>query len=141
MEVSSPASEPLPEGVTEDELYEGPNVIAHPAALVRPVPVQQPMTKPPPEADIPPPTDRGVSFTTSPPQERSRYPDVIMLALDVLAARLLGLIALVTACLIWAGVVWDPLMWRIIAAGAFSLTVFLPMMAIYWKSGMTGEGG
>lgn len=138
MEVSSPASEPLPEGVTEDELYEGPNVIEHPAALARPIPQQM---KPPPEADIPPPTDRGVSFTTSPPQERSRYPDVIMLALDVLAARLLGLIALVTACLIWAGVVWDPLMWRIIAACAFSLTVFLPMVAIYWKSGIAGEGG
>jgi hypothetical protein len=68
-----------------------------------------------------------------------QYPAAIELALDVLSARLLGLICLMAACLIWGGIAWDPQPWRIVAGGIFSLTVFLPVVAIYWRAGMAGE--
>jgi hypothetical protein len=129
MEPSLPESKPLPEGVSEADLVDGPRVVPlksgraaflQPAAdLVTPIPITQPST-----AEI-----------------KRDYPAAIELALDVLSARLLGLICLVAACLIWGGIVWNPEMYRIIAGGVFSLTVFLPIMAIYWKAGMTGEGG
>lgn len=135
-EPSSPAieSKPLPEGVSEADLVDGPRVVHLPSGrgsfidapgLVKPIP---------PVAPVVP------SIVTT-AEVKNDYPAVIELALDVLSARLLGLISLVAACLIWAGVVWDPLMWRIVAAGVFSVTVFLPIMAIYWRAGMTGEGG
>jgi hypothetical protein len=119
---------PLPNGITEADLVDGPRVVPLPsgrATLLAPD-LTKPIPSPPPE---PSPTS----------QVKSEYPELVTLALDVLSARLLGLISLVAACLIWAGVVWDPQMWRIVAAGVFSVTVFLPIMAIYWRSGMKGE--
>jgi hypothetical protein len=146
---------PLPEGITDNDLVDGPKVVhlpsgratfiggesgapvqptttgPAPATLVQPIPqpaaVVQPINWPPP----------SVSGATA----KKDYPAVIEAALDILSARLLGLIALVTACLIWAGVIFDPEIWRIVAACGFSLSVFLPIMVIYWRAGMTGEGG
>lgn len=130
---SSETESKLPEGVNEADLVDGPRVLPlksgrgtflppEPKALVQPIPTQTP----------PPPTVAEI---------KAEYPAVIMAALDVLSARLLGLICLVAACLIWGGIVWDPQFWRIIAGGVFSVTVFLPIMAIYWRAGMAGEGG
>lgn len=126
-----PVPDTAPGSVNSSELYDGPRVVplasgrgafiphADPSALLAPVP--QPQMSP--IADV-----------------KSEYPALIVLALDVLSARLLGLIALVTACVVWAGVIYDPEMWRIVAAGTFSILVFLPAMALYWRAGMTGEG-
>lgn len=135
MEVSLPTNE-LPDGVAQEELYDGPKIVQHPASAAQraagAMAVQLTAPIPPPEPEP------QVSYQ---PAMKKDYPATVLLALDVLSARLLGLVALVTACLIWAGVVWDPNLWRIVAAGVFSLTVFLPIMVIYWKAGMTGEGG
>jgi len=125
---AAPPNEALPAGVEVEELYDGPvpgQVVSHPAQLVRPIPQQVP----PKQADV--------SYTTP---KKDEYPAAVMVALDVLSARLLGLVALVTGCFIWGFVVWDPNLWRVIAASAFSALVFLPIMVIYWKAGMTGEG-
>lgn len=139
-------SEPLPDGVSEADLVEGPKVLHLPSGrgtfVADPVQtVAPPPTAPPPQAraliqPIPLPAPLPVSGA----QAKKDYPAIIEAALDILSARLLGLIALVTACLIWAGVIWDPEIHRIIAAGVFSASVFWPMMLIYWKTGMTGGG-
>jgi hypothetical protein len=140
---------PLPEGVTEADLVDGPKVHHLKSGrasfitgdelaantLVRPIPATYPattmggdMAKPP---YVAPPSTADI---------KRDYPAAIELALDVLSARLLGLICLVAACLIWGGIVWSPDQTRIIAGGVFSVTVFLPIMAIYWRAGLTGEG-
>ena len=132
MEASLPTSEPpIPEGVAAGELYDGPKVFKLPQQAQVSAQNAQNLIQP-----IPQP--HQVSPDT---QKEDRYPAVILLALDVLSARLLGVVALVTACAIWGGVVWNPDMWRIVAAGAFSVLVFLPVMVLYWQAGMAGEGG
>lgn len=141
----------LPDGVTEADLVEGPKVVHLPSgrgsfvqpeasSLVQKIPPFEDMQK---LGDDMLKAAAGVPVTSAvtTAQIKKDYPAAIELALDVLSARLLGLISLVAACLIWGGIVWDPEFWRIIAGGVFSLTVFLPIMAIYWRAGMTGEGG
>ena len=127
MEASLPKTEDatqLPPGVAESDLYDGP---AQPTQLqlVRPI---APPAPPPPQV-------------TSGTATEDRYPAAVLLALDVLSARLLGLIALITACLVWAGVVLAPDFWRIVAAGVFSALVFLPIVGLYWRAGLTGDKG
>ncbi|HWS65717.1 MAG TPA: hypothetical protein VN325_23405 [Steroidobacteraceae bacterium] len=136
----------LPEGIKEEDLVDGPKVV-HLAsgrgsfvaeeikgtAPIGPQVMIQPIPQPAPAVPLPPLPVSGAAA-------KKDYPAVIEAALDVLSARLLGLIALITACLIWAGVIWDPEIHRIIAAGVFSASVFWPMMLIYWKAGMTGGG-
>jgi hypothetical protein len=141
-------SDQLPEGVNEADLVDGPKVVHLPsgratfvaeapdaangaaAALTQPIPQAAHVNTGPPSPALP----------VSGAQAKKDYPAVIEAALDVLSARLLGLIALVTACLIWAGVIFDPQFWRIIAACGFSLSVFLPIMVIYWREGMVKGG-
>lgn len=140
----------LPEGVNESDLVEGP-AVAHlpsgkgtflaPEALVKPIPIggrdsaaaiHTELTEVTKAAypHIPPATTADI---------KKEYPAVLELALDVLSARLLGLIALVTACAIWAFVVYDPIPWRILGAGVFSVLVFGPIMVIYWRRMSGGE--
>lgn len=95
--------------------------------MVKPIPITVTEVKP-----LPPPP-----VTTA--DIKKEYPAVLELALDVLSARLLGLIALVTACAIWAFVVFDPIPWRILGAGVFSVLVFGPIMVIYWRRMSGGE--
>jgi len=151
MEASSPqetASQmplPLPEGVSDADLYDGPKIVPlasgkiafvqspvgaapvppTPEVLVRPIP-------PSPRLEAPPVPTQAV---------KSVYPDLIRLCLDVLATKVQTLIALVVASGIWGYVVVNPDPWRLGAAGLFSLSVFLPMVVIYWRSGTKGEGG
>jgi hypothetical protein len=145
---SSPASSqiplPLPEGVSDADLYEGPKIVPLPsgkgAFVGQPVPVGQPpplnpqdLLRPIRQLDPvpePPPVPTSVI--------KSAYPELIGLALDVLATKVHVLVALIAAVVIWGGVVYDPDPYRIVAAGAFSVLVFLPMMIIYLRSGMKG---
>jgi hypothetical protein len=152
MELSSPTSDkPLPEGVSDADLYEGPKIVplaSGKAAFVAQA-VQPAAAAPSAEAlvrPIPPPNLKvhGVPVELDPVPVtsaviKSGYPELIGLALDVLATKVHALLALVAAVVIWGAVVFNPDPYRIAAAGAFSILVFLPMMVIYWRSGMKGE--
>jgi len=87
---------------------------------------------------IPPPSDRGVDFHSQVapvPEVKNGYPAVLIAALDVLSARLLGLLAVIAACAIWSFAVWEPETMRTVAASLFSVTVLLPLIVLYWKAG------
>lgn len=90
--------------------------------------------------DGPEPTPPGVNFLPpdsekKSPRSRPDYVATIAAALDVLAARLLGLIATVAACALWGFTVYEPETLRTYAALGFSLTVLAPIVLLYWKRG------
>lgn len=128
------ADSSVPAGVDPSELYDGPRVVPlasgkatllAPEDLVKPIPPAHPTPPPPPPAS-------EVSQDT---KQQTEYALVIGLALDVLSARLLGLVALVTGCFLWGCVVIYPEEMRIIAAACFSVTLFGPAMWVCWKHG------
>jgi hypothetical protein len=85
-----------------------------------------------------PAPERRIDFI--PPENtaaRSRrdYVATITAALDMLGSRILALIAVIAACAMWSFAVYDPQPQRTYAAIAFSLTVFLPAVALYWRRG------
>jgi hypothetical protein len=132
--------------VTEADLYDGPTLGNPPENVVPLKPLftgpAEELTRPIPTR----PTDAGVAYQqhreVSPiPDLKKSYPAVLTAALDVLNARLLGLIAVIAACLIWGFAVWDPTQARTIAASLFSVTALLPLIVLYWKAGMSGTGG
>lgn len=55
----------------------------------------------------------------------------------ILALRWLCVIALVVACVVWVIAVSDPVMWRIIAAGGYSVGVLAPVFMLYYFTGRT----
>lgn len=122
MEASS-ASDALPAGVNVNDLYDGPK----PGEVVRPLVFTKPAEL---VAPIPPPPQVSVA-----PEVRQGYAALLTAALDVLSARLLGLLAVVAACGMWSYAVWEPNTLRTIAASLFSLTVLLPLIVLYWKAG------
>ena len=82
--------------------------------------------------------EQRIAFIPPEKQDKRSRPDyvaTITAALDMLNARLLGLIAVVAACLIWGWSVYQPEVLRTYAAGAFSLTVLLPVIVLYWRRG------
>lgn len=96
------------------------------------------------EADLyegpPPSKEPGVNFLPPPPENKSArtrpdYVATITAALDMLGARIVVLIAVVAACAMWAYAVYEPELQRTYAAIAFSVTVFLPAVALYWRRG------
>lgn len=127
------SQENLPFGVDPSELYSGPQpaplqaqpaqtpprtaparVVQHPAA---PQKLLQP---------IPPP----IRQVSSSKDDRA---DILSVALDMLSARLLGVLALVAACAIWGYAVYDPTTPRTYAATLYSVTVLFPVMVLYWR--------
>jgi hypothetical protein len=101
------------------DLYDGPV----PADNVEPFP-RQPLTFRPPADERP-----------MDPRARAEYVATITAALDVLNARLLGLIATIAACLMWSWAVYEPELLRTYAAIGFSLTVLAPIVLLYWRRG------
>jgi hypothetical protein len=90
--------------------------------------------------DGPEPSPPGVNFLPPPPESKSArarpdYAAILTAALDVLGARLLGLIATIAACLLWGWAVYQPETLRTYAALGFSLTVLAPIVAVYFKRG------
>jgi hypothetical protein len=69
------------------------------------------------------------------PRSRPDYVATITAALDMLGSRILALIAVIAACAMWSWAVYDPQPQRTYAAIAFSITVFLPAVALYWRRG------
>ena len=120
----SSASE-LPPGVKPEDLYDGadPKVVKfrplpedalHPASLVQPI---------------------GQAEVSPPFHVKQGYAATLSAALDILSARLLGLLAVIAACGIWSYAVWEPDLTRTVAATLFSVTVLGPLIALYWKAG------
>ena len=66
---------------------------------------------------------------------RPDYVATITAALDMLGARIVCLIAVIAACVMWGFAVYEPELQRTYAAIAFSVTVFLPAVALYWRRG------
>ena len=95
--------------------------------------------------DGPEPRPPGVNFLPPAPENRpgksesarSRpdYVATITAALDMLGARIVVLIAVLAACVMWGFAVYEPELQRTYAAIAFSVTVFLPAVALYWRRG------
>lgn len=79
---------------------------------------------------VPPVPPPRMSVRQSP-----HYAATLTAALDILGARLLALIAVLAACLIWGWAVYSPEPDRTYAALAFSLSVFIPAVALYWRRG------
>lgn len=153
----------LPEGVEPEELYEGPKVVplasgrasflesppdpreAPAAAITQPIPTAAPRVvikgNQQWSGGVLPQFPAAPPSTVSTAAVKAAYPAALELAWDVLATRVHFLIALVTACLIWAWVIWDPEPYRMITAGAYSVLVMWPMAWIYWKAGMPGQRG
>jgi hypothetical protein len=82
----------------------------------------------------------GVNFLPPPPEKqparaRPDYVATIAAALDMLGARIVVLIAVMAACVMWGFAVYEPELQRTYAAIAFSVTVFLPAVALYWRRG------
>jgi hypothetical protein len=116
MENFSPrVAEQYPRAVDPADLYEGPD----------PKDIEQ-FSQP-----------RFASASESKDSVRTRrdYVATITAALDMLGSRILALIAVVAACGIWSWSVYEPEPQRTYAAIAFSLTVFLPAVALYWRRG------
>ena len=102
----------FPRPVEEGDLYEGPEPASPP----------------------------GVNFLPPPPEKKDRraspdYVATITAALDMLGARIVVLIAMIAGCALWAYAVYEPEPQRTYAAIAFSLTVFLPAVALSWRRG------
>jgi len=113
----SSTSEPRP--VDPAQLYDGPE---------------------PDNVELFPQSRHGPAFEFVPPdkpdpRKQAEYVAAITAALDVLNARLLGLVATVAACLMWSWAVYEPELLRTYAAVGFSLTVLLPIVALYWRRG------
>ena len=59
---------------------------------------------------------------------------------EILSTRLLGLVATVAACAIWAVAVWQPDLSRTAAAVGFSITVLIPIVGLYWRTATMAAG-
>lgn len=70
-----------------------------------------------------------------PVRSKPSYVGALTAAMDVLSARLLGLLATFAGCLMWGFAVYDPTQPRTYAAIGFSVTVLLPLVALYYKRG------
>lgn len=91
-----------------------------------------------PEPPPPLPLEQRVNFLPPEKKDARSRPDyiaTITAALDMLGSRILALIAVVAACVMWFWAVYDPELQRTYAAVAFSVTVFLPTVVLYFKRG------
>jgi|SRR5215472_12808317 len=107
----------FPREVDPADLYEGPE----PDTNISPFPQ----------------SSARVTFIEAPSDRRLKpdYVATITAALDILGSRILALICAIAACAMWSWAVYDPQPQRTYAAIAFSLTVFLPAVALYWRRG------
>ena len=150
-------AKPLPEGIAESDLVDGPKIVpmrsgaallgdstpAAPAAAFAPLPLPAKMgvgltaaALTAPIAPPPPP----VAVTT--PVIKTDYSAAVAaLLLDILAAKVHALLALLAAFAIWGLVIYSPDPWRLAGAGAFSVLIVLPVMLIWWRALNRDVGG
>jgi hypothetical protein len=101
-------------GIDPGELYDGPNpnVAQFPGTMSVALNVPQPT-----------------------PISRAGYVDTITAALNVLSARLLGMIATLGAVLMFGWAVYDPDPWRLAAVGTYAAVVLWPIVFLYLRRG------
>jgi hypothetical protein len=69
------------------------------------------------------------------PRVDKQYTGVIKAWIDILSARLLGLIAVVGAVAMFGYAVFDPIPWRTYTVAAYSIVVLWPIVWLYLKKG------
>jgi len=104
-----------------------PDGLAAPARPAPPPPSPQPV--PPGEAA------RQRLFTEPVRDVNPQYVAMARAVSQILATRLLLLIAVLTASGVWAFTIYDPLQLRIIAASSFSLLGVAPLIWLYHRKG------
>jgi fatty acid desaturase len=105
-----------PAGIDPNELYEGPdpNVAQFPRA--------------PNFAPVITEEDRDA-------RKRKDYVAMLAATVDVLAARLLALIAVVGAVLMFGWAVYDPQPWRVYASVSYAVVVLWPLVYLHLRKG------
>ena len=88
---------------------------------------------PPQSAPVPPPQQR--LFTEPQPRVTPQYVAMARTVSQILATRVLLLIAVLTSSAIWSFAVWNPSDGRTLAATAFSCVTMWPLTILYWKKG------
>ncbi len=63
------------------------------------------------------------------------YIQAISAALDIASARILGLLAVAGAVMMFAFAVYDPIPWRVYAVGTYAAVVLWPLIVLYLKKG------
>ena len=133
---SSPASSqiplPLPEGVSDADLYNGPTVVPLPSG--RGAFVAQAVSPPTAQELVRPIPIKGPELPVPSVPIRSEYAEVLSAALDVLATKIHALLVLVGAIGFWGFAVLNPDPWRLVAAACYSVLVCAPMLWIYHKA-------
>lgn len=69
------------------------------------------------------------------PRSSGEYVGVIKAALDVLSARMLGLLAVIGAVGMFSFAVYDPIPWRTYTVVAYAVVVLFPTIYLYLKRG------
>lgn len=91
--------------------------------------------QPPKPAPMPTP-QQATRLLTEPIQNVGpQYVQLARAVSQILATRILLLIAVLTASGVWAYTIYDPTQLRIIAASAFSVLGVLPLIVLYVKKG------
>ena len=91
--------------------------------------------QPQPARPAPPPPQQRHLFTEPVQQVTPQYVATAKVVAQILATRVLLMIAVVTASGVWAFTIYDPLQLRIIAASAFSVLGVLPLIWLYFRKG------
>lgn len=115
-----------PSGIDPSEMYDGPkpgNVTQFPQTVSGMAPVR----------DQPVLVGPSLLFADQQPPEPIDRTGVLKIIFEVLAIRVLGLIAVITACLLWGVAVYWPDLSRTVTALGFSVTVLGPICALYWR--------
>jgi hypothetical protein len=111
---------------TDEEMYDGPapgNVHAFPGSEpLQIIPVNLPFETPP-------------SNPGAPPVSKAKYVEIVNAALGILGARLLGLIAVIGAVVMFGLAVWDPMPWRTYTVAAYAAVVLWPIVWLYLRRG------
>ena len=117
--------------VQEGELYDGP-VPGQPAAAPRPA-------APPPNVHaLPPrPPQRPVQVA---PAINPQFIALINSGLNVLATRLLALLAVIGAVAMFGYAVYDPMQWRTYTVVAYAAVVLWPLVYLHLKQGLQLRG-
>lgn len=89
-----------------------------------------------PPKPAPPPQQAAPRLFSEPLQNvQPQYVQLARAVSQILATRILLLIAVITASAVWGYTIYDPLQLRIIAASSFSVLGVAPLIWLYFRKG------